>query len=430
VEVAVLGQRSPELDAWLREYAAWASQPEYVERFVRRMNGGILERVPVVRADPLLVEDLDGSTRAHWLAFLQMLVQPEPTLLFPAPAAEFVRSVARRGHELGVLLKVYRGGNLILWEHFTEVIDDLPADGPTRDETLVYLWTRGGAWLDESIERITEIYYEEQAQALESRIAGKIETVRALLAGRPTPEDPSGALGHALSHWQTGFVVWVHPGESEVAQLMQDVARSFATALEAPSPLTIPRSSRDLWCWAATPTPPRLAPALESLAKAEPDAVQIAVGLPARGVAGFRTSNQEACEAQRLVMSVPDGPTVVTYADVELLCLAKADSDSFRRMVRRELGGLAADGSGVAHARETLLCYLTSGANVEAVAARLFVHRNTVRYRLNRAEELMGHRITERVGHVELALRYVDLFGQVTEPEELTPAAPRRRSRA
>jgi DNA-binding PucR family transcriptional regulator len=76
------------------------------------------------------------------------------------------------------------------------------------------------------------------------------------------------------------------------------------------------------------------------------------------------------------------------------------------------------------------LCYLTSGANVEAVAARLFVHRNTVRYRLNRAEELMGHRITERVGHVELALRYVDLFGQVTEPEELTPAAPRRRSRA
>ena len=69
-----------------------------------------------------------------------------------------------------MLLKVHHKGNLVLWEHFTEVIDDLPADGPTRDETLVSLWTRGSVWLDESIERITEIYYEVQAQALETRI--------------------------------------------------------------------------------------------------------------------------------------------------------------------------------------------------------------------------------------------------------------------
>jgi hypothetical protein len=426
VEVPVPGQRSPRLDAWLRDYAERGSRPDYVERFVRRMDDGIMARVPVVRADPLLVEDLDSSTRAHWLAFLQMLVEPEPTLLFPAPAAEFVRSVARRGHELGVLLKVYRAGNIILWEHFTEVIDDLSEDGPTRDETLVYLWTRGGAWLDESIERITEIYYEEQAQALESRIAGKIETVRALLTAHPTSEDPSSSLGHALSHWQTAFVVWAHTGEPEAGQLLQDVARSFASALGAPRPLTIPRSSRDLWCWAATRRTPELGPALESLAKSQPAEVQIAVGLPARGVSGFRTSNQEACDAQRLVMSAPNGPAVVTYADVELLCLARTESESFHQMVQRELGDLAADGGGTAHARETLLCYLTGGANVEAVAARMVVHRNTVRYRLNRAEELMGHRITERVGHVELALRYVELFGAVPEPE--ASASSRRRS--
>ena len=190
-----------ELNAWLKEYANRASRHDYVDHFVRRTNEGILARVPAVRADPLLVEDLDNSTRSHWLGFLEMLIQPEAKLIFPEPAAEFARSVARRGHELGVLLKVYRAGNLIFWEHFTEVIDDLPSDGPTRDETLVFLWTRGGVWLDESIERITEIYYEVQAQALESRIAGKIETVRALLEGVPTSDDASGVLGHALSHW-------------------------------------------------------------------------------------------------------------------------------------------------------------------------------------------------------------------------------------
>ena len=190
-----MGPNSAELDAWLRDYVARASRPDYADYFVRRMDDGILARVPAVRDDPFLVDDLHESTRSHWIGFLGTLIQPEAELVFPEPAAEFARSVARRGHELGVLLKVYRAGNLILWEHFTEVIDDLPATGPTRDETLVFLWSHGGAWLDESIERITEIYYEVQAQALETRIAGKRDTVRALLEGHPPAEDASGAFG-------------------------------------------------------------------------------------------------------------------------------------------------------------------------------------------------------------------------------------------
>jgi hypothetical protein len=427
VEVTIVAQNSAELNAWLQEYVTHASRPDYVDDFVRRMDDGILARVPEVRDDPLLVEELHDSTRSHWLSFLQVLTRHEPRLIFPVPAAEFARSVARRGHELGVLLKVYRAGNLILWEHFTEVIGDLPANGPSRDETLVFLWTRGGAWLDESIERITEIYYEVQAQAMESRIAGKAETVRALLEGLSTSDDTSDALGHPISHWQTAFVVWVDPGQSDASRVLQDAARSFATALGAPPPLTIPQSSRDMWCWAATPSAPRLAPALEPLKQLGIGGARLAVGMPARGVAGFRTSNQEAREVHRLIMAVTDAPTIVRYDELELLCLAHAESDSFRRMVRRELGGLAGDGTGIAHARETLLCYLTNGTSVEAVAGQLFVHRNTVRYRLNRAEELLGHRITERLGHVELALRYVELFGVARDPEELSPAAPKRR---
>lgn len=424
------GQNSAKLDAWLKDYVARASRPDYADYFVRRINDGILARVPPVLDDPLLVEDLDASTRAHWIGFLDMLTQPEPTLIFPEPAAEFARSVARRGHELGVLLKVYRAGNLVLWEHFTEVIDDLPADGPTRDETLVFLWTRGGAWLDESIERITEIYYEVQAQALETRFAGKMDTVRALLEGHPPADDASGSLRHALNQWQTAFVVWVQPGTKDAPNVMQDAARAFANTLGAPPPMTIPRSSRDLWCWAATSTAPKLATALESLDRDEHPDVQIAIGMPARGAAGFRTSIQEARDVQRVIMLVPEPPRIVRYDEVELLCLAHAESESFRRMVLRELGPLAGAASGIEHTRETLLCYLTNGSNVEAVASELFVHRNTVRYRLNRAEELMGHRITERIGHVELALRYIDLFGAVDDAEDVTPATPKRRSLA
>jgi hypothetical protein len=394
------------------------------------MDDGILARVPAVQADPLLVQDLHYSTRAHWLTFVQMMTQPEPEVVFPHQAEDFVRSVARRRLELGVVLKVYRAGNIILWNYFTDLIDDLPPDGPTRDETLVFLWTRGGIWLDESIERVTEIYYNEQAQALESRIAGKIETVDALLKGLPVREDASRALGHALSQCQTAFVVWLPEGQSEATRIMQDVARALGKALGVPRPFTIPRSSRDLWCWAATPRAPDLAAALKTFEPIGAGEVRVAIGSPARGEPGFRTSNAEARAVQRLVMSAPNAPAVVRYDEVELLCLTNGDSDAFRRMVRRELKGLAGDARGVDQVRKTLYCYLTSGANVDAAAARLHVHRNTVHYRLNRAEELMGHPITERVGHVELALRYVNLFGSPPDSDDVSPAAPRRRSPA
>ena len=92
----MVAQNSAELNAWLKEYATRASRHDYVDHFVRRINEGILARVPAVRADPLLVEDLDNSTRSHWLGFLEMLIQPEAAdSVFPEPAAEFARSVAR-----------------------------------------------------------------------------------------------------------------------------------------------------------------------------------------------------------------------------------------------------------------------------------------------------------------------------------------------
>jgi len=64
VEVTVTGANSAKLGAWLKDYVARASQPDYADNFMHRINDAILARVPQVRDDPLLVEDLDASTRA------------------------------------------------------------------------------------------------------------------------------------------------------------------------------------------------------------------------------------------------------------------------------------------------------------------------------------------------------------------------------
>jgi DNA-binding PucR family transcriptional regulator len=396
----------------VEEFGARGERDDETTRLVTLIDDGIVAAVPEIQADPLLVDELHRSTRSHWRSFVASLVSPQAPVQLPAPAADLARTLARRGLELGVLLKIYRVGNRYLWQYFIELVDELPDDGPTRDETLVFLWTRGGVWLDESIEQLIQVFYEERERALEGRIARRVEIIEALLGGRSiSATRATEMLSHALSHHQTAFVLWIEEPLPEAVSAMQAAAQAVATALGAPRPLTMSGSSRELWCWAATPVVPDVAARLGPAWQEQFRDVHLAVGSPARGVAGFRTSHQEARAVQRLVVSAGRAPGVLRYDEVDLLCLTGGEPDALARVAGKELGGLAADSKSLTQVRETLLVYLTSGSNVEATAERLYVHRNTVRYRLNRAEELIGHSLAERTAHLELALRYVDIFG-------------------
>jgi DNA-binding PucR family transcriptional regulator len=77
-----------------------------------------------------------------------------------------------------------------------------------------------------------------------------------------------------------------------------------------------------------------------------------------------------------------------------------------RRLVADELGGLAQRDPNVARLRETARVYLACGANAREAAEHLHMHmhKNTVHYRLARAEELRGRPIGERRPELEVAL--------------------------
>ena len=81
--------------------------------------------------------------------------------------------------------------------------------------------------------------------------------------------------------------------------------------------------------------------------------------------------------------------------------------DAARHLVERELGKLAAPDPGLDIVRETLSHYLRNGSNIVLTASELYVHRNTVRYRLDQAEQLVGHPLTERRTEMDVALRLV-----------------------
>jgi purine catabolism regulator len=138
------------------------------------------------------------------------------------------------------------------------------------------------------------------------------------------------------------------------------------------------------------------------VAQLGPDA-RVGIGGTYPGVAGLRWSFYEAREA------LTRGPGINAREPLSLPGLLLA-SDA---LPLAELGRsvLAPLDPGLV---ETLRAYLEEDASVARVAARLFVHRNTVRYRLEQIERLTGRSLAATQDRVQfwLALHAVALGGR------------------
>ena len=77
--------------------------------------------------------------------------------------------------------------------------------------------------------------------------------------------------------------------------------------------------------------------------------------------------------------------------------------------------GFAASSTGLV---DTLTTYLSVGHSLEATARELFVHANTVRYRLGRTHDLTGYDLTcpEDAFAIRLGLMYADLDAARSRP--------------
>ena len=403
-----------QLAEWIKQYVAEATQPESVDAFVAHVDDHILAEIPEIAADPLLVTDLHASTRTQYQVFLGLLDREKQELLLPPQAVDLALSIARRQMELGVLLKVYRVAAGAVWEYFTGVAAGVPEDGPDRTDVLVYLWDHGGTWINEAVESLIGVFYAEREATMHGALARRTETVHALLRGEPmSPEDAESVLDHPVRSTQTALVLWCEEGVPDALVTLNRVAAAIGAAVNAAA-LTIPAGRGEVWCWLATtraPAAATLREAVEGVKRA--DGVRVAIGTGSRGTAGFRDSHREAVAAQRYAVATDSRARSTSYADVELACLVAGDAPGVRALIRRELGALTGAEQGLDRVRETLATYLDLGCNVEQTATTLFVHKNTIRYRLAQAEELIGHPLTERRTEIGLALRCLERYGDL-----------------
>lgn len=112
-------------------------------------------------------------------------------------------------------------------------------------------------------------------------------------------------------------------------------------------------------------------------------------------------------------------------ASLGLRSAVAMDADVGELLRERYLEPLTAGGFGD-DLIATLRAYLACGMRVESTATRLFVHQNTVRYRLARFEELTGANLRETMALVELwwalELAAMRLSGPPT-PDGKTPGS-------
>jgi hypothetical protein len=112
----------------------------------------------------------------------------------------------------------------------------------------------------------------------------------------------------------------------------------------------------------------------------------------------------------RAAAAWPDAPRPIAAAD--LLPERALDGDALAReeLIHRVYEPLQRGGGALL---DTVLAYLELGSSLEATAKLLFVHPNTVRYRLRRAAELTGH--TPGDGRGGFSLWVAAVYGRLAE---------------
>jgi DNA-binding PucR family transcriptional regulator len=158
---------------------------------------------------------------------------------------------------------------------------------------------------------------------------------------------------------------------------------------------------------------------VDALLDATAPDLRIAFGGAAAGIEGFRATHRQALLTQRVALvgrdSAPGAAgrvTAYTQPEVAAASLLATDLEQARMLVRGTLGALAIDDPPRARLRATLLAFLSTACNYTATAELLTMHKNSVKYRISRAEEERGAPIDDDRLEVELALVACRWFGR------------------
>ena len=299
-------------------------------------------------------------------------------------------AAARRVHQgipLDGLLQAFRVGHRTLWH----AIVDEASGSPAGREAAIALAGAAMEYIDLASTHVAEAYLRESGQLAELVQRRRRDLLENLLAGRLPDDAETETIAPGLER-DTDLLVAVASLEAAAAaddRALAQAAESIAASIGSRALVVVRQDEVAAVLPLGGKSPAAIGVALDvARAGAEREhGIHLLIGVSGvcRGLAEVGQRYLEAHQALR--RSNPDRP-IVSLSELSPFEHLVASTDrSTRTSIAMEAASLTENATSL---METLRAYLDSDLDVARTAEALYVHPNTVRYRLRRISEVTG----------------------------------------
>jgi len=370
----------------------------------------LVRQIPQLRSDHRVLTLLEASVGENVATLLHVIQHDISTEAVHAPAAarEYARRLAQRGVPIAALLRAYRIGAARFQYWCLEELGRSTDNAPVISAAGLRIADLTAAYIDQVSEEVVSAYEAEKENWLRNLSAARAARVRALLGSARVDLDSSEAiLGYRLRQHHVGVVCWAGEADDGVLARLERVTAGVARRAGCEGrPIFLPQDESSAWAWlplgAENVFPLQVA---STCPAGKETGIRFALGAVGSGVSGFRRTHQQALGAHAVALAAgPSGPVMTSFADVAPLALMSGSIELVRAWVAETLRSLADDDDHSSVLRDTLRVFLQEGGSFKATAERLTLHKNTVQYRVRKAEQGLGRPVGEDRLQVELAL--------------------------
>ncbi|EME66562.1 hypothetical protein G352_04430 [Rhodococcus ruber BKS 20-38] len=360
----------------------------------RSMTAMMAREIAHLDEDPQLVELLEASVHGNIATIIHVLTNEIPAdHLQPTTAAvEYALRLAQRDVPSHSLVRAYHMGQNDLMRLCFDEVRSMNLPPQVTLDVVEYISAVVYRYIDWITLYVFDAYEKERRRW--SAVRGNVHS--ALIHGLVDGSETDAAAFEAetryrLDRCHVAVIAWTTAESADSALNPLDrLVRAVAVHLgsDAP-PILTAIDRRTVWAWLPFDRrrPAIDTAALDAVVRSHP-AGRLAVGLPGSGLAGFRRSHEQAQAAYSIaVAQATCTRRVVGFGDrgVAVVSLLARNLDAARAWVGEILGPLADDTEQAAMLRVTLGTYFATGESHLHTAERLNLHRNTVKYRINKA---------------------------------------------